>query len=309
MLKEKLIQNYYEINGNFDGITTSNIGHLLDDASSSVIDNCYKILGYQGTDNFTPKEVHDVRIAYLKEDLDFFKDKFNLNSVSEIEYFFKGNKLEIPPKHDFQLTDKYIKMLAKYLAMPNDIIILYNGGNYRLDEVIYLLKLGTTNVNQDIRDIVDHNPDIIRFEKSTDEFISDGVMHTKKVFSEQAKKKLLVNALRMAADPGLWGVPQTVMSRPMMIPVLQFVAPGVYINLMEHAEIQGITYQKLLANAGFNIYDYSYIYSILKCIPIVVLNNVYILDDNSSKDQIYKCETIDDFEIWMSMNAMKVEVS
>ena len=44
MLKDKLVQNYYEVHGSFDGISVSEIGGLVED-SGSLIDVCYRILG------------------------------------------------------------------------------------------------------------------------------------------------------------------------------------------------------------------------------------------------------------------------
>ena len=45
LIKDKLVQNYYELHGSFDGISLSAIGSFIED-SDSLIDECYQILGY-----------------------------------------------------------------------------------------------------------------------------------------------------------------------------------------------------------------------------------------------------------------------
>ena len=95
------------------------------------------------------------------------------------------------------------------------------------------------------------------------------------------------------------------MKHPELIPLLAFTDREAYLNALETAEERGITYKDLMLENGYKIYDYSGVYQYAKCIPITIVNSVYIMTDESTIDEPYTT-VVDVADLTMTLQALAI---
>ena len=78
-----------------------------------------------------------------------------------------------------------------------------------------------------------------------------------------------------------------------------------HLNALETAEERGITYKDLMLENGYKIYDYSGVYQYAKCIPITIVNSVYIMTDESTIDEPYTT-VVDVADLTMTLQALAI---
>ena len=304
MLKDKLVQNYYEVHGSFDGISVSEIGGLVED-SGSLIDECYRILGYSGN-GISPKMVHDLRLAYRRNDLETLHVLCGAVSLSEAARYFEEHGIEVP-QHEEQdaaiKNGKYVAMLAEYLKMKNGIVVKFNGSLYNLDELLGGLRYTLKKIREYAKTIVtDPENKIIEFQQGDKDEISNGIFTVKAKLTAAAQREIVIKAIIKASGALDTTLPAAVVKKPELIPLLAFNDNKAYLEALETAEVRGITYKDLMAEKGYNVYDCLAVYQYARCIPVTILDAVYLMTEKSTLKEPYSA-VIDAEDLPMTLQA------
>lgn len=288
LIKDKLVQNYYELHGSFDGISLSAIGSFIED-SDSLIDECYQILGYSS------KEEHDIRMAYRRGSLDssyLEKCDITVPQLSELETNVRNAK--------------YIAMLAEYFKMQNGIMVKFNGTIYSLDKFIFGLRYTTKKIRDYAKAIVaETETPLITFKQGDKNEIANGIFTVTNKLTAAGQKEIIIKAIIKASGALDKTLPATIVKHPELIPLLAFTDREAYLNALETAEERGITYKDLMLENGYKIYDYSGVYQYAKCIPITIVNSVYIMTDESTIDEPYTT-VVDVADLTMTLQALAI---
>lgn len=276
------------MHGNFDGITLSQFSNLIEN-NNSLIDECYKALGY------TSKEEHDCRMAYRLGNVD--------------SSYLEERGIPVPQIHeqDAQVRNlNYITMLAEYFKMDNGIVVKLKDKPYKLDHLLGGLRYTSNKIRAYAKAIIeDTEGPLVTFRMGDKDEVSNGIFTVTTKLTATAQKEILIKAIIKASGALDKTLPSEVTKHPEFIPILAIKDKEAYINTLELAEERGITYSELMLENGYKIYDYADIYQYAKCIPTAILNTVYIMTDDSTVDDPYPI-VIDADELELTLQTLAV---
>lgn len=262
MIIDKVIQNIYEIKGNFVGIENHKLFSEITDnkeVGKNLTDFLYESLGYKPIGNFTAKDVHDLRIMYMKGE---FTGVEGVSSSEQLYNLLNENGMA-PLNREYKTSVKnkkllnYINVLAKYLKHSKDIIS-YNGKKYYLSNIIEIIKLDKNHAKKIINTLLEENNGLISFNKidSVTETIvaSDATLYLNVDLTKSQEVKIVKQAIEEAAGLNVL-IPKGLQFEE--IPYLSAINNLMYLELLDLAEINQKTLSNYMRQFGINIPDYS----------------------------------------------------
>ena len=146
---------------------------------------------------------------------------------------------------------------------------------------------------------------LITFKQGDKNEIANGIFTVTNKLTAAGQKEIIIKAIIKASGALDKTLPATIVKHPELIPLLAFTDREAYLNALETAEERGITYKDLMLENGYKIYDYSGVYQYAKCIPITIVNSVYIMTDESTIDEPYTT-VVDVADLTMTLQALAI---
>lgn len=301
-IKKKLIQTYYERTGSFNRIQNSVAGAMLDE--SETLEQLYEELGYCGGESGkTAKEIHDLRAAYMKSDIDAAKaidSSFTtiealrqfLEDTNNVPISFISNDLK-PPKR----IAEYVDVLSDFYR-NSDIIVKVNDGLTTLSVHLASIKYSKVKVKDAIQTLLKDNPSILMNVVQGDRVCVCGkVMTVTSNLSQKQISELHLFALYKAAV-GSIVVPYEILTKPQIYFTAGILDPVTYLHLLDNAEAIGKTYNEMLAE--FNIYmpNFEEMYKATKLLYITVGDTVTAILPEGD-EQVVQMNT-NDFNVYLA---------
>lgn len=304
LIEKKLIQNYYETHGSFDRITTTETGVLLQDIES-VMEECYKILGYKPCSGYTAKQCHDIRIAIKKEDLTFLYDVLGVVNLQEALEKAQGlgiiQEREDSDKSPFRYNhslERYSSVLARYFRITKDIIQFRTA--IPLCYAIDSLKTEPKKLLKNIKTIYEGNQSLVKFcNDGSSPYVYKGVFHVNRNFSDKEEKTVILDALKLATGLSL-GINSEIVKSPYKFAMLPFDNTEEYLDLLEKAEVLNTTYAGLFSRIGINVPDYTGIYCALRIIPVIAYEKVFFFTEESTEEAPLAKTELSSFKLLLS---------
>ncbi len=285
----RLIRNYYEINGSFDGIYNK-LGKLLVEQNLSMSD-LYKFLGYKDSNPLHSSYIYMVRKAIIQGQ----KDK--VKQISQMDYD-KANEFvvsnDLPIFSEFKKPHlkyrEYIELLSNYMKHSR------NNVNEQGDFRQYLHELSQQPLNiiaktlesKDFKETATAIMPTWKCVEGVEPVIQLGVFYTpvklssqdKKYIQEQALKNAILNTLNVAEEYAL--VIKSVV-KDQFTELYNYNYEG-YRAICDLAIFQNMSIQELLNSCNLNIVDYTKQYIEHRCI-FYMKNDEIILTATNGKEE------------------------
>lgn len=255
MIKAKVIQNYYERFGNFDKIHNSYTGKLLGDVKDP-----YEFLGYKSCSdkehNFSAKEIHDLRMAYLREEENKIRETFNFASLEEASVFLKSvdmmpEKLESADIKIASTLKPYLNMLTEYYRNSNSYVF-FKGNYLPLKDVLACMKFQLKAIKRNVKTLIEDNRGVLVSVETGELPLAYGrKLYVSKGLSAKQIDDLQSKALLKAALEGTQ-IPEKYVKDPLELFTISFSDTTTYLKILEMAELKKQTYTQYLENIGFH---------------------------------------------------------
>lgn len=291
MLKTKVIQNFYERNGSFDKINNSFAGKLLEEGQDP-----YEFLGYTplkwGTRMLSAKEVHDLRIAVLRQDLEAVQKVINVESLDKIISFLEVKdmmpvSLESDNVNIPKALAEYVDVLAEYYKRLSSYV-LFMGRYMPLRDVISFMKFHPKQVKANVKTLVQDNKGmLLSVERGT---FSKPVAYARKLYvSKGLSQKQIAQLHEKALIKAVVGdvkLPDKCVKDPLTLFVAGILDTSMYLQILETAELRGKTYLQFLNDFNFHVPNCEVMYKDLGMILAIVGQNAVVLMENDGKGSV-----------------------
>lgn len=293
---DKLIQNYYEINGSFDKIILSDVGEYIKVDNMNLKDYCYRSLGYKAANGISESQMHDLRIRYRVD----AADTLGFNTREEAENFLRENKMlpmmvkGVSMRINKKLR-KYSDVLGQYLKNTDTIIVSFRGYVLSISKVIQSLKAEPKAVSSNAKELAEQIMKYLAFEETSKKpYVYDGVLYTNEKLTEKSKMTIVTDAISLATGVN-HGLPKEILVSPGRIQILSYIDNPMYLSILESAEIHGRSLADELMLSGLHLAELAPIYKELGFIPLVCGNTtvVYAADSDASKMRVGTLTTED----------------
>ena len=302
LIKKKLIQNYFEVHGSFDKIVASDIGALIQVEGQTTEEVCYKSLGYVDHGKFTAKQCHDMRVALKSENLTLLRDLLGTTTVEEAKEVMVHEGIlneNVPTKKaTFRINNslkRYSSVLASYFRISKQVVTFHT--MLPLCYAIDSLKAEPKNLGKNVKAIYENNQDLIAFDSSAENpYVYKNTLYADRELTEKEKRTIILDALKLASGLQL-GIDAKVYRSPYDFAILSFEETEKYLDILEDAEANHMTYAQYLSLIGINVPNYAKIYCCVGMIPIIAGNTVYLLTEESTEETPLIETSLDDFNL------------
>lgn len=232
-LRDKLIQNVFELHGSFDELDRYSI---FDGVSENM---AYEALGYKGQYGMSASEVFNLIVEYNKDNNEA------INKVKEL-----GMNVKKYQKIDFTIFDD---PLVTYMLISKDMVS-FRGNKMKLCDVVKVLTIDRANARSMINTLLEEN-DIFKFVHTncSDVMITDGVIYSNRKLTKTQVKNIIKNALIVACGL-IIKLPNKFFASG--ITYLSNNDNSMYRYLIELATVNDVTLAQLLQYVGVNIPDF-----------------------------------------------------
>ena len=283
MIRAKVIQNYYERFGNFDKIHNSYTGKLVEDGEDLYEKLGYMAIKYQGK-KYSAKDVHDLRIAFLRNDMRTITSITGCETLEEITKILKSNKM-LPVRFEQEdvgvsnALKPCLEILSEYYRNLNSYVLFKN--NYLpLKDALASMKFHPKAIKSNIKQLMADNKSVLVSVESGETLAAYGrKLYTTKGLSERQISTLQQKALLHAALRGTL-IPEKYVRNPLDLFMIGLSDRDTYLGLLETAELEGKTYVQLLEGAGFHVPNCETMYKELGTILAIVGQHAVILTQN-----------------------------
>lgn len=287
-IHKRLIQNYFELNGNFDKIAASDAGSLLKD-SDSMIEQCFQVLGYKPIDKFSAKQVYELRVAFKCLDMTTI---FEITGISSLEEARKElTEKNILPEKISRRKAKvavakkfipYCELLAKLFKHSDKIVKFPDDKSlHSLRSLLSSFRVQPSKLASNVSLLMSLNPELITFTQSTKCFIYRDTFYIDRETSEKDQEYVIEKALKLATGVNSV-ISKEIATNPAMIVTLPFTENEKYRELLEEAAAQGKTYAQMFSEIDVNICDCAKVYRCTGIIPHIFNNVVYVITEDST---------------------------
>lgn len=297
-----LVCNYYETHGSFAGIENTFLSRFVQTSSQLLdVNKCYGCLGYEQIQQFSPRQVHDLKVAVLMKDIDILQE-MNFRYVEDAQAFLEVNEDPvIPISNDNTVrisgNKRYCDLLVSYFSFNKSIVVpitMYSGEKPKplyLGKALQYVRLAGKGkaklLLNEIHKVV--NNDLISFQVSENgkDFVCDNVVYTK----EQLKgdtNKIIMDALRVASSKPLDQQQEFEdLKNFLLFKVMQGTLP-LYKQLIEYVDSHSMTYSNLCSVYGVNNYYALDVYLHTGMIPYIMGDkSILYLSDFISEEMPY----------------------
>jgi hypothetical protein len=302
-LTKKLFQSYFEVNGSFDGIKNTKLVERNDVTNDNLEEFCYNCLGYE-TDMkqpFTAKELFKIRCAVLADDVENLDESIKNRCPCEptkemLEEFLEsidlpvGNKLATVQINS--RNERYTSILADYLKNTFEINFKIDNVEFPVCKVIESCKTRSGSIKSLATQLYQEN--LSRMTKFSYEkgiknvYISENVFHVDKDFTENTKKSICIDALRVAIM-GKEPIANLIKKCGIDIFTLSFGSPLDYMTLLEFSHNTGRTLKELMKEHFINVPDCVKTYESLG-FALCIINDRFFMLANEGYSEMRKDE-------------------
>ena len=279
-LQRRLIQNYYEIHGNFDGIISTPVGNVVSTFANitnrTVEEACYNFLGYAKVSNFSAKEIAQLRAKAIYDDESYAKYKV-LVGEKEAAQLIRPSKAKILPEDKQLIFD----LCYAYFNNCCHTIIDIGENSFEFSKHLnYLrqLRVAPTTVFNALREAKGE----LRYLKSSAREAC--VYNNVCVADVDITATEFTRICQKAIAAVLYGKTANLKFACKNLEYLAVVGledTDLYINLLDIALANNMTYSELLKEIGVYIGDYVSMYPTLKCIKIPLEDGLYLTIDST----------------------------
>jgi hypothetical protein len=291
-LGEYLVSNYYEYNGNFSGINTTNLMQFIEQTSANrtVDDVCYESLGYSGVGNLSAKDVALLRKDIMKALLNNCK----LEDIKEYKSLIVAGGTYIDPRvtvinHNYGELNDIFELLYRYYCDCCHSEFTFKEYRVNFHENLATFRISGKRVAS-LYDSLKESNTCMKYSRTNDDisYISNNVLITNKTFSESMFNKIDYAAFRCAIQ-GKTAVLTKLKVPYGNLPIVRFVNREKYLILLDIASAAGITYKELLSEIGINVADQLTAYDTLgyAIISLSDDNLVTAIDNNCTESSKY----------------------
>lgn len=296
MVKERIIQNYYEIHGNFNGINNTPLVNMLGSNKDNKTSFYYSILGYKPLEikNKKDKRVlneidcHNLRVLYLRGDLQGLYKNYQIESMSDLKELLES--VDLCPREfktiNYPLSKEQhecMNALVLYLKNCNKLI-KWNNNVSPVSNIITALKAEPKHLKVVADEIM---PQLeIKFATTTKPLhvLKDTVFY-KKEFTREAQERII----RYAIYSAIKGADNEVLKLFKKAPELLWLPitdNKLYLDILDYAEANNYTYRELLNSIDIAVPDYYECYKYTGFIFTSFMDTFSILDDRFDENNI-----------------------
>lgn len=284
----RLVRSYYETNGDFKDIMSSNISRLLIDNNITESD-LYGYIGFKDTDTHSAKELYDLRREVLTSQLDVKDLQSKIDILGQEHRPLQRDLFE---RNEDKL-DKYIKLLSKYLMADVNLIRGQKDFRELLNEMINLNQsdLGRTISSKRFLAYYDSITPAWKYSKDCEPCIQMGTFYTCDKLTASEQKHIMQTALKdVVFGSTQVGESYALELRKLITKPITFMSDELYGSVLDLAMKLNITIRDLLLNCNINYIDFMEQWSKYRCLYFVEKNDirqvcicVYNAKDNLTK--------------------------
>ena len=272
MLIDLLIQNYYEVNGNFKGIELTAVGNKLRSRSRetglSIEDLCYESLGFKNRKYFE-QAASDYSSGLATETL----KELGVGSTKHNSYVES-----IPDK-----LARYVKTLASYYKSVSMVPVVIDDMCMTFKDSIMLLSSKCRSL-KDIEKYAGIKDGFVTFVLSD---TRDNVITANKFFVKDltAKEQQKIHDAALTAVVLKTGleIPSNLKMKANEFIFTSIAYPKKYRELILYAGMRGMTYKQLLETIGICVPNQFDMYSKAGVIGYHIDGNFFYVDDDNCK--------------------------
>lgn len=300
-ITKKLIQAYYEKNGSFDRIQNSITGAEL--PKNDLQEYLYSALGYSGGDTGkTSKQIHDLRQAYIRDDIEMAKMiDASLDTRERLKDFLKQtNNVPVifetanvnPPEN----IKKYVNILADFYR-NSDMLIKTNDGLSVLSVHLASLKYTKCGIKSEMQKLLKNNPSMkMEVIKGKSVYVLGKKIVVDKKLSEKQVNDIHLFALCRAVL-GSVIIPLKIVTKPSIYFTAGILDIVTYLHLLDNAEAAGKTYNEMLSDFNIFMPDYEKLYKATGSLFVTIGDTVTAILDRKN-DKIVQMD-VNDFNIFL----------
>lgn len=291
----RLIRNYYEIYGSFDGIYNK-LGDLLNGMDLAQSD-LYSYLGYKKVKPFFEHEVYDIRKAIIQGETDKVK-LYSQMSVEDVTKLISENDAPILPNFKKPKVEhkEYVMLLSNYLKYSRSNVT--EQGDFR----VYLNELSKQPLSVIIKtlgrkEFVETASTMMptwKYVEGVEPIIQLGVFYVPEKLSAKDKKSIQENAIKDAVLNTLaiheeYAIVVKSVINTQVTEMYESNIDG-YRAILDLAMFQNVTVKELLNSCNLNVVNYVEQYIKHRCIFYMVGDRVSLTVSNGKEDATISLE-------------------
>ena len=327
MLIARLVQNYYERNGSFKGIEITTIVEILRGRAAaldmSLSEFCYHCLGYEATHDvilglsYNAEEVKEIRALWADNDISKLKEMFEVRTAADVKMVLTNlgiptksltiSKKSATPRDLVQIVDA----LANYYKLCSTEVVVLQGKTYPFYVAIEAMKVFQKNVGvDDILYSEDFKPALATFSgirgiKSS--YIANNVVCTRKAFTAETQMDIQRHAIQKLINGSV--IPKGIVKRTLDLPLMSAANPKVYLQLLDIAAANKMTYAELIGELGIFVPDLFHMFERTDLIAVKIADNIYYTDWECTKEMPFKTTDVLTFSIMIGVSNNTSRVS
>lgn len=279
-LQRRLVQNYYEIHGTFDGIISTPMGDevfkFANETKRTVEEACYNFLGYNRVSNFSAKEIAQLRAKAIYDNESYEKYKA---LVGEKE----AAQLIRPSKVKSLARDKQLIFDLCYAHFSNCCHTIIDIGENSFEFSKHLNYLRQLRVSPaTVFTALSEAKGELRYLKSS---VREACVYNNVCVADvDITAAEFTRICQKAITAVLYGKTANLKFACKNLEYLAVVGledTALYTNLLDIALANNITYSELLKEIGVHIGDYVSMFPTLKCIKIPLEDGLYLTIDQT----------------------------
>lgn len=318
MLIKILIKNYFERNGSFKGLETTDIFQEIQEKAQSANKTTkaflYEELGYTAIGGCSAFEVYEIRRAIAECDLQTLKKYFKEENIEEIRQAASIlgiktktlRKKKIKVKEDFK---ELVKVLFTYFKESSDCTV-----PVEIEGSIQSIRLADyvqieLSKNSNIEDGINHLTEImdkITFKAVVGKgpIISNNVFVIPNKITNQERKYVINTALTLLITDISY-LPKAWVKDFGNILFKNITDEKNYLDVLDLCYSSEKTYKELLSDLGINVPDYLKSYELLGVAFFTLGNDIYVINNNCTKNNLYFNFDVNQFSNLASSDSLK----
>lgn len=293
---QKVVQNYYELHGGFNGIATQfyypEVVASAKEDGRSPVNQLYAMLGYKECGSLSTEGIRELRKAYSVKDTQAAERVLgHATTENEMKVVLKDGKMlpvdVVAPKPRKYDNEKYVDLLAQYYVSCMDNYVVFESQLVPFPAVLETYRMRKISPDKAANELLtspEYTNVLVTFRqvKGISPKVESGIFYTDCIFSEDEKHYIIKNAFKCAINPN------TMLKDSIVRNFTEFIDmaannPGVYLSLLEFVENNGITYAQLLRKFNLTVPDYSEPYRLFGFVPLCIGDIVIMINQDQRR--------------------------
>lgn len=290
---EKVVQNYFELHGSFDGISSEwyynqILQGMAEHGNPTDTDELFWLLGYRATEHLKPAATRSLRLAFSKRDVVGIAGLLGKQATLQDaeEELTAANMLPIkvsdrPPR--VSVNQKYVSLLSQYYATCIETTVLWNGALLPFPAVLEGFRLEGIKASKAARLIMESealSQALVHFVfvDGIMPKVESGVFYVDRELTENERQQITKDALKEVIYPDI-PIKDSILCSPTSLAIMASSDNPKYLALLDFTTIAGITYAQLLAKCGLTLPDYGKAYKLIGAIPVYIGDSILLITE------------------------------